>query len=85
MGQVVLADDDLDIDAEIVFVAEDLDDAAARILGGRGPVGDLAIDDQAFQILPGRRLASLPMTRSTSRRLAGFERVARERSRRPRR
>ena len=29
--QVELADDDLDIHAEIVFIAENLDDAAARI------------------------------------------------------
>ena len=53
VGQVVLANDDLDIDAEIVFVAEDFDDAAARIFGCGGPVGDFAIDDQAFEIFPG--------------------------------
>ncbi len=53
VGQVVLADDDLDVNAEIVFVADDLDDAAAGILGGGGPVGDLAIDDETFQVFPG--------------------------------
>ncbi len=52
MRQMVLADDDLDIDAEIVFVAEYLDHAAARILRGRRPIGDLHIDHQAFQVVP---------------------------------
>ena len=50
--QVVLADDDLDIHAEIVLVAEDLDHAPARALGGRRPVGDLDVDDQAFEVVP---------------------------------
>jgi hypothetical protein len=49
---VKLADHDLDVDAEIVFFAENFDDAAARILRGAGPVGDFYIDDYAFQILP---------------------------------
>ena len=52
MRQVELADDDLDVHAEVVFVAENLDDAAARILGRRGPVGDLHIHHQAFEIVP---------------------------------
>src|SRR5208283_5620901 len=50
--QVVLADDDLDIHAEIVLVAKDLDHAAARVLGWRGPVGDLHIHDEAFEVIP---------------------------------
>ncbi len=52
MRQVELADDDLDVHAEVVFVAENLDHAAARILGRRGPVGDLHIHHQAFEIVP---------------------------------
>ena len=52
MRQVVLADDDLDIDAEVVFVAENLDHAAARILRRGWPVGDLDIHHQAFQVVP---------------------------------
>ena len=52
MGQVKLADHDLDVDAEIVFFAEDFDDAAARLLRGGGPVGDFHVDYHAFEILP---------------------------------
>ena len=33
MRQVEFADDDLDIDAEVVFVAEDFDHPTARVLG----------------------------------------------------
>ena len=50
--QVELADDDLDIDAEIVFVAENLDHPAAGILRRRRPVGDLHFHDHAFQVAP---------------------------------
>ena len=59
MRQVELADDDFYIHAEIVFVAENLDHAAARILGGRGPVGDLDIHHYIFQIVPDWRAARL--------------------------
>ena len=52
MRQVVLANDDLDVDAEIVLVAEDLDHAAARVLGRRRPVGDLDVHHQAFEVVP---------------------------------
>src|SRR5581483_10024103 len=37
--QVILADDDLHVHAEVVFIAENFDHAAARVLGGAGPVG----------------------------------------------
>ena len=53
MGQVVLADDDFNVNAEIAFVADNLDDATTRILGRAGPVGDLAIDNHPFEIFPG--------------------------------
>src|SRR5262249_34682555 len=49
--QVELADHDFDVDAEIVLVAEDFDDFAARILRGRRPVGDFDINDYVFKIV----------------------------------
>ena len=52
MRQVKFADHDFDIDSEIIFLAENFDYAAARILRGAGPVGDFYINDHAFQILP---------------------------------
>ena len=52
MRQVEFADHDFDVDAEIVFAAEDFDDASAGTLGGGGPVGDFHVDDYAFQIVP---------------------------------
>ena len=51
VGDVVLADHDLDVDAEVVGVAEDFEDAAARLAVERGPVGDLDIDDEIFEIV----------------------------------
>ncbi len=45
MRDVVLADDDLDVDAEIVFVTEYLDYAAARWRVRRRPLGDFDVDD----------------------------------------
>src|ERR1019366_2140811 len=50
VGQVKLADHDLDIDAEVVFFAECFDYAATRVLRGAWPVGDFHVDDYAFQI-----------------------------------
>jgi hypothetical protein len=52
--QVKFADGDFDVDAEVVLTAENFDDAAARILRGRGPVGDFDIDHHAFEIVPVR-------------------------------
>ena len=48
VGQVKLADHDLYIDSEVVFFAEDFDDAAARLLRGAWPVGDFHVYDYAF-------------------------------------
>ncbi len=48
----MLADHDFDVDAEVVFCAENFDDASAWLLRGAGPVGDFYVDDYAFQILP---------------------------------
>ena len=53
MRQVMLADHDLDVRAEIVFVAQNLHYPPARILRGRGPVGDLDIHNDVFQVVPG--------------------------------
>ena len=47
-----LADDDLDIDAEVVFVAENLDDTAARIFCRRGPARNLDLDDDVLEVSP---------------------------------
>ena len=48
VGQVKLADHDLDVDSEVVFFAENFDDAAARLLRGAWPVGDFHVDYYAF-------------------------------------
>ena len=50
--QMVLANDDLDIHAEIVRVAEDLHHPPGWALGRRRPARDLHIHHQAFQIVP---------------------------------
>ena len=50
--QMKFADDDFDVDAEVVFAAEDFDDASARILRWRWPVGDFNVYHHAFEILP---------------------------------
>ena len=49
VGEVVLADDDFDVDAEVVGVAEDFEDAAAGGAAGGGEVGDLDVDGEAFE------------------------------------
>ena len=51
MRQVELADHDFDVHSEIAFFAEDLDDTAARILRGRGPVGNLDVDHNTIEML----------------------------------
>ena len=48
--QVVLADDDLDVDAEIVRVAQDLDHAAHGALAALGELEQLDVDDHAVQV-----------------------------------
>ena len=50
--EMEFADGDFDVDAEVVFAAEDLDDASARVLRGAGPVGDFYVDDYAFEVGP---------------------------------
>ena len=49
MGQMMLADDDFDVDTEVIFPAQNLDHPAARGTGGRRPVGDLHVDHHALQ------------------------------------
>ena len=53
MRQVVLADHDFDVHAEVIFTSEDLDHLAARILRGRGPIGNLDIDHDSIEAVPG--------------------------------
>src|SRR5664279_5093458 len=52
VGDMKLADHDLDVDSEVGFFTENFDDAAARLLCGAWPVGDFYVDDYAFEILP---------------------------------
>ena len=52
MGQMKLADRDFNVDAEVVFPSENLDDAPPRILRRRRPVSNLHIHHHAFQIIP---------------------------------
>ena len=52
--QMVLADDDLDVHAEIVFIAENFDYSSTRILRGCGPIGDFNVHNDIFQVVPGR-------------------------------
>ena len=49
--QVVLADDDLDVDAEIVRVAEHLDNAAHGVLAPLGVLHQFHVDDHAVEVL----------------------------------
>ena len=50
MRQMKFADRDFYVDAEIVLAAEDLDNFAAGLLRGGGPVGNLYVDYKAFEI-----------------------------------
>ena len=52
MRQVMLADHNLDIRPEIVFVADNFHDSPARALRGRGPVGNLDVHYDVFQVVP---------------------------------
>ena len=47
----MLADHDFDIDSEIIFVAEDFDNAAAGILVSGGPVCNLDIDYSMMKVM----------------------------------
>ena len=49
--EMVFADHHLDVDAEVIGIAEDLDDAAAGGTVGGREVGDLDIDDESFEIV----------------------------------
>jgi len=50
-GEMVLADDHLDIDAEVVGMAEDFDDLAARGTDRGGPGGDFDVDNETFEVV----------------------------------
>jgi hypothetical protein len=68
---MVFADDHLDVDAEVVLVAEHFEDAALRWTRGRGPVGDLYVDDESLQIIVMRRGASFRAEDAMGRRVCG--------------
>ena len=72
------ANHDFDVHAEIVFLAQNLDHASARILRGRRPIGDLDVHYHAIQILPigvlGGLFADDTMLRGLS--FLGFPRVS---------
>ena len=46
--QVEFSDDDLNIDAKVVFVAQNLDYTPPRVLSRRWPVGDLNVYHHIF-------------------------------------
>jgi len=62
---VVLADHDLDVDAEVVGIAEDFENAAAGLAVEGGPVGDLDVDDNI--VIAGARIlgAGLNVTQTS--------------------
>ena len=87
MRQMMLADHDLDVDAEIVFVAQNLHHPPARVLRGRRPVGDLDIHHDVFQVIPGcaprrflpqhaMRTSSCPQVAPSRRRSRGHPALA---------
>jgi hypothetical protein len=49
---MIFANDDFDINAEVVFVSNDLGHSTARLLRCSRPVGYLDIDHNIFQIGP---------------------------------
>ena len=70
MRQVVLADDDLDVHAEIVGVAEDLDHAAHGGCAALAELEQLDVDDHAVQVRRRSRpwAGSTPMRSTAARR-----------------
>ena len=49
--EMVLADDHLDVDAEVVWMAENFDDLATGGPSRRRPCGDFNVDDETFEIV----------------------------------
>ena len=47
--ELMLANHHLDVDAELVCVAENFNNATDGGLGGSGPAGDFDVDDHAFE------------------------------------
>ena len=50
MRDVMLADDDFDVDAEVVRMAQDFDDAADGVVAVFGKFEDFDVDDHAVEI-----------------------------------
>ena len=76
--QLMLADHHLHVDAEVVGRAEDFNDAADGRARGRGPTGDLDIDDEAVKVAPGFRVLDVAACFAPSTRCGvdGFARRA---------
>ena len=53
MRDVMLANHDLDVDAEIVFMAQDLDDASGGVIASLGKLQDLDVDDHVIHVFNG--------------------------------
>ncbi len=71
MRKMMFADDDLDVDAEVIRVAEDFDDSPDRRLSAFRELEHFHIDDDAvqfFRALELPRLYSHPIDRATLRR-----------------
>jgi hypothetical protein len=49
--ELMLADHHLDIDTEVIGIAEDFNDAADGRSSGRWPTGDFDINDEAFEVV----------------------------------
>jgi len=48
----MFANDDLDVDAEVIFISDNFSDSSARLLCRRRPVGDLNIHHNSVEIAP---------------------------------
>src|SRR5437764_15491761 len=59
VGQLVLWNEDLDVDYEIVGIAEELDDSADGVLALLGELEHLDVDDEAVELGGGGDLAGL--------------------------
>src|SRR6185312_2417195 len=69
--KVMFADDDFDIDAEVIFVSKYFHYAAARMLSCRRPVGDFYIDHDVFEIAPVAAASGFVAQNTMARFLAG--------------
>jgi len=59
VADVVLADHYFHVDAEVVFIAEDFDDASPGLMSGRGELDDFYFDNDILQVVVGDLSGSL--------------------------